>query len=59
MTEFVIEENVTSSVNILLNKNFELFLFARDEKKLEKILTQYESKNNFSISSICSLNIDI
>ena len=31
------------------DKNFELFLFARDEKNLEKILTQYESKYNFSI----------
>ena len=30
-------------------ENFELFLFVRDERNLEKILAQYESKNNFSI----------
>ena len=38
------------------DKNFELFLFARDEKKLEKILTQYESKNNFSIRKYDEFN---
>ncbi len=37
-------------------ENFELFLFARDEKKLEKILTQYESKNNFSIRKYDEFN---
>ena len=38
------------------DKNFELFLFARDEKKLEKILAQYESKNNFSIRKYDEFN---
>ena len=38
------------------DKNFELFLFARDEKKLDKILTQYESKNNFSIRKYDEFN---
>ena len=38
------------------DKNFELFLFARDEKKLEKILTQYETKNNFSIRKYDEFN---
>ena len=37
-------------------ENFELFLFARDEKKLEKILTQYKLKNNFSIRKYDEFN---
>ena len=37
-------------------ENFELFLFVRDEKKLEKILAQYESKNNFSIRKYDEFN---
>ena len=38
------------------DENFELFLFARDEKKLEKMLTQYELKNNFSIRKYDEFN---
>ena len=37
-------------------KNFELFLFTRDEKKLEKITLQYGIKNNFSIRKYDEFN---
>ena len=37
-------------------ENFELFLFVRDERNLEKILAQYESKNNFSIRKYDEFN---
>ena len=37
-------------------KNFELFLFTRDEKKLEKITLQHGIKNNFSIRKYDEFN---
>ena len=37
-------------------ENFELFLFVRDERNLEKILAPYESKNNFSIRKYDEFN---
>ncbi len=37
-------------------KNFELLLFSRNEKKLEKTISQFELKNNFTIRKYDEFN---